>query len=320
MKAAVLNKLGTSPQYQDFDEPIIEENQLLVNVKFSSIKNLDKLRASGTHYASYKETPVIVGFDGVGELENGDLVYAQGLTGMLAEKAVIDKRKYTILPNGIDCVSASALPNAVMGSALALEKGGMKTGYNVLINGATGVTGKLAVQLAKYYNASKIIITGRNQLVLDELHKLGADVSINLTDKEDQIIENLSELHQLQPVDLIIDYLWGRPVELIIKSLNSYGATDAHKTTLVTVGDMAGKSINLESGFLRSNNFSIIGSGLGSLSHADMLRYNIEVLPKMFDLLAKKIINIDTLVDNLNNIENAWNMAIPNGKRLVIKI
>ncbi len=94
MKAAVLHQLGSLPECEDFPDPIPQnEEQLLITVKAASIKNLDKGRASGKHYASYTHLPAVVGIDGVGILENGTRVYAQGITGMIAEKALIAKNK-----------------------------------------------------------------------------------------------------------------------------------------------------------------------------------------------------------------------------------
>ncbi len=163
MKAAVLHKLGEAPKYEDFASPVTNnENQILITVKAASVKNLDKLRASGLHYASHTNLPEVVGVDGVGLLEDGTRVYATGLTGMIAEEALIDKNKYTVLPPSIDDITAAALPNAVMGAALALKyRAEMKAGDTVLINGATGVTGKVAIQVARHYGAKRIIVTGK---------------------------------------------------------------------------------------------------------------------------------------------------------------
>src|SRR5205085_10827093 len=82
MKAAVLHQLGQAPKYENFEEPVAHnEHHILMTVKAAALKNLDKGRASGHHYASYKHLPVVVGTDGVGVLENGTRVYAAGITG-----------------------------------------------------------------------------------------------------------------------------------------------------------------------------------------------------------------------------------------------
>src|SRR5579875_521829 len=177
MKAAVLHQLGQIPKYEDYKEPTPQkENEVVMTVKAAAIKNIDKGRAAGSHYASYQHLPVVVGIDGVGVLEDGRRVYANGITGTMAEKALIDKNKLTVLPDGIDDVTAAALPNAVLGADLALRyRARIQKGAVVLINGATGITGKIAVQLAKHYGAAKVIATGRNETMLEQLGQLGAD-------------------------------------------------------------------------------------------------------------------------------------------------
>ncbi|WP_020604611.1 hypothetical protein [Spirosoma spitsbergense] len=143
MKAAVLKQVGTSPVYEDVEDPVPQDReQLLITIEAASLKNIDRLRAGGKHPASHRNLPAIVGIDGVGTLENGKRVYAQGLTGMMAQKGLIAKARYTVLPDKLDYSTAAALPNAVIGSSMALRfRGRMEPGMTVLINGATGVTG-----------------------------------------------------------------------------------------------------------------------------------------------------------------------------------
>lgn len=321
MKAAVLHQLGASPLYQDFADPVPEnEEQLIMTIKAASIKNIDKLRAGGKHYASYKELPVVVGLDGVGVLENGTRVYAQGITGMIAEKALIAKNRYTILPDHLDFVMAAALPNAVLGATMALlSRGKMQKGHMVLINGATGVTGQLAVQVARYYGASRMIVTGRNADVLEKLRQLGADETISLNQDDETIINQLKEIHRTSPIDIVIDYLWGHPIELIIQSVKGGGVNSfTHPVRIVTVGDMAGESIALASGTLRSSAIELLGSGLGSLSQEDFKRFSSEILPEMFQLAGEGKLKIETQTETLENVETAWNKASKAGKRMVI--
>ncbi len=123
MKAALVFQKGELPRYvEDFPEPRPEnESGQLCLVKASAVKNLDKMRASGKHYSTENEVwrAKVVGGDGVGFLEDGTRVYGIGLTGMIAEKAVIEKDKMVKVPASLDDATAAALPNAVMGSALA---------------------------------------------------------------------------------------------------------------------------------------------------------------------------------------------------------
>src|ERR1051326_3608559 len=100
---------------------------------------------------------------------------------MIAEKAIVERDRMIKLPDSIDDITAAALPNAVAGSAMALLfRAGMKKGETVLINGATGFTGKIAIQVAKHYGAKKIIATGRNEQSLRSLLALGADEIITV--------------------------------------------------------------------------------------------------------------------------------------------
>lgn len=152
MKAAVVFEKGNIPQYTDFPEPEAQENEIIVTVKAASIKNLDRARAGGSHYSTdnQEHQPTIIGTDGAGYLENGNKVYFFSKKGTVAEKAAADKKMIIPIPEKLDFSIAAALPNAVMGSAMALKfKAGLQQGNTVLINGATGITGKIAVQIAR---------------------------------------------------------------------------------------------------------------------------------------------------------------------------
>jgi NADPH:quinone reductase-like Zn-dependent oxidoreductase len=323
MKAAVLYKLGEAPKYKDFPEPVAQNSdQVLITVKAAAVKNLDKGRASGAHYASHKNLPEVVGVDGVGILADGTRVYANGITGMIGEKALIDKNKYTVLPDQIDDISAAALPNAVMGAALALKyRAEMKPGDTVLINGATGVTGKAAVQIAKYYGAKKIIATGRNEESLKQLLALGADEIISLKQEDQTIIGRIKELHASQPISIVIDYTWGHPAEMILSALKGGGLhAITTKVRFVTVGSMAGEEIKVPSSILRSSAIELLGSGIGSLPKEAMENQFTETIPEMLALAAKSGLTIDTVTAELKDVETAWMENIPAGKRLVILI
>lgn len=321
MNAAVLHQLGSVPKYETFPEPQPQNsNQLVLKVSAVSIKNLDKARVAGTHYSNYSDFPVVVGMDAVGQLENGQWVFAQGITGTLAEKTLVDKNKLIELPEGINPEKASALPNALIGAALALKfRAAIKPGETVLVNGATGVTGQMAVQLAKYYGAKTVIATGRSEEALRELKNLGADFTISLNQDAEKFIEELQKNQQQNPVDIVIDYLWGEPLENIIQSLPKGGIGKAsYPVKIVTVGDMAGKTITLPSGILRSSDILILGSGYGSLSPDDFALFEKELLPEMFQLLADGKISISIETYPLSEIEAVWHKKIPSGKRLVI--
>ncbi|MDV6167994.1 zinc-binding alcohol dehydrogenase family protein [Flavobacterium sp. DG1-102-2] len=319
MKAAVLHQLGRNPVYEDFDAPVPNsENEVLINVKAFSLKNLDKGKAAGKHYTSYPSLPVVVGIDGAGILEDGTKTYAWGKTGMLAEQALVENGKWAIIPDRLDFETAAALPNALVGSdAALLYRAGFQPGQTVLINGATGFTGKVAIQMAKLRGAAKVIVTGRNQAILEELKALGADEVISLSQEDSAIIKQIQESHAQTPIDIVLDYVWGHPVELI---LDAFKSLPPRRLKIVTIGNMAGANISLQSALLRSTQIEFLGSGIGSIPFADIHNYMEQELPKVFELAAKGKIKIDLEMTELKDVETVWSQTEKPGSRIVIKI
>ncbi|MGG5506392.1 MULTISPECIES: quinone oxidoreductase family protein [unclassified Myroides] len=322
MKGAILYELGQVPHYGTIDEPQIQgEGEHVLRVTAAAVKNLDKARTSGKHYASYTNLPAVVGNDGVGYLEDGTRVYGQGITGMIAEKAIISGN-YTPIPKDLDDVIAAALPNAILGSAMPLIiRARLQEGQNVLFNGATGVTGQIGVQIAKHYGAKEIIVTGRNEAILEQLKHFGATQTIALTEDNEALQEQIKTIHQTTPIDVVIDYLWGKPFQAI---LNAFKRNDIHHLAstvkIVTAGDMAGKEIQLTSAILRSTDIQLMGSGFGSLTQEELIVFNKVILPEMFLLAAQGKLHIQTEVHPLESIEKVWNKPVDRGTRLVIKI
>ncbi|MCA6067195.1 zinc-binding alcohol dehydrogenase family protein [Chryseobacterium sp. RG1] len=323
MKAAVVFEKGGIPQYADFPDPVvINENEALVFVKAASIKHLDRARASGKHYSTENKEhqPTIVGSDGVGFLENGSKVYFFSKKGTVAEKAVADKNMIVPIPEELDFSIAAALPNAVMGSAMGLKfKTHLKEGETVLVNGATGITGKVAVQIAKLYGAKKVIVTGRNEEALQSLLELGADevVSLNLSDEGFQ--QKIKDIHRETPIDVVLDYIWGHSVENILSALKGDG-NFSHKTRLVSVGGMSGDTIQLSSQILRGTDIQISGSGLGSWTKEEMKLLLSEIIPEMFQAAVNGKLKINTETVQLQDIEEVWKREITNRKRLIVLI
>jgi len=314
---------GELPQYVDFPEPIAQnEDEVLVTVKAVAIKHFDKGRATGRHYSSDapKEGGRVIGGDGVCLLEDGTRVYGMGVSGMLAEKATIEKDRMVKLPAGISDATAAALANAVIGAAMGLRfKAGIQPGEVVLINGATGFTGRVAVQIAKHYGAKKVIVTGRNQQSLNDLAELGADEIISVTQGDEAFIAQIKEAHAKSPVDVVIDYLWGHTAEMILAGLMGKGSF-THKTRYVSVGSMAGDLIQLSAANLRSVNLQLTGSGLGSWSKDEVRKLFSEILPEMFQLAADGKLKVKTIGVKLADIADLWNLDVPDGQRLVVTL
>jgi NADPH:quinone reductase-like Zn-dependent oxidoreductase len=224
------------------------------------------------------------------------------------------------LPKEIDDVTAAALPNAVIGSAMALLfKAKMKRGETVLINGATGFTGRIAVQIAKHYGAKKIFITGRNEQSLKSLLTLGANEIIFVQQNDEAFIKQIKNLHNITPIDIVIDYLWGHTAELILEALKGEGLF-THQTRFVSIGTVTGDKIQLSGEILRSVDLQLSGSGIGSWKRNEVQILFRKILPEMFRLAAKKKLKVDTVTIDLKEIEKSYDMNIPDGNRLVVTI
>ncbi|MFH7015802.1 zinc-binding alcohol dehydrogenase family protein [Flavobacterium sp. FlaQc-47] len=323
MKAAVIYKKGELPKYAEFATPIVQnENEVLISVKAVAITNLDKGIVSGDHYSAENENQngTVIGSDGIGLLEDGTRVYARGISGTIAEKALVEKSRIVPLPHGISDAIAASMPNAVAGSAMALRfRAGIQSGETVLINGATGFTGQMAIQIAKHYGAKKIIVTGRNEKTLQSLLSLGADEIISLQQDDAAIIKQLKTIQQNTPIDIILDYLWGHSAELLFSFLKGKG-NFTHKVRYVSIGAMSGDIIQLSAAILRSVDLQLSGSGLGSWKKEEVKLLFSEILPEMFLLAAQNKIKVNIETVNLIDIGKAWNIEVPDGKRLVVII
>lgn len=323
MKAAVIYQRGEMPLYtESYPEPTVNgENEILISVKAAAIKHLDKNQASGKHYSTQNDIieAKVFGGDGVGILADGTRVFAMGVSGMMAEKAIVYKNTILKLPEEIDDETAAALPNAVAGSAMALRfRAGMQPGETVLINGATGFTGKIAIQVAKHFGAKKIIATGRNEQSLQTLKALGADELILTTDDEN-FVAQIKEIHQNTPIDIIIDYLWGHTAELILSAIKGQGSFTP-KIRFVSIGSVTGEKIQLSAEVLRSVDLQLSGSGLGSWTKDQVQILFSEIIPEMFQLVVDNKLKVETQLVSLQDIERLWEMEMPDGKRLVVTI
>jgi NADPH:quinone reductase-like Zn-dependent oxidoreductase len=313
MKAAVIYQKGELPQYVDFPEPVAQNNdEVLVSVKAVAIKHFDKGRAAGKHYS--KDSGKVVGGDGVCLLEDGTRVYGMGVSGMLAEKATIHKDRIVKVPSALDDATAAALPNAVIGAAMALLfKADIRPGDVVLINGATGFTGRVAVQIAKHYGAGKVIVTGRNQQSLHDLLTMGADEIVSV------LVDDFKEQISKTRVDVIIDYLWGHTAEMILASLMGDGSF-TKRIRYVSVGSMTGDLIQLSAANLRSVDLQLTGSGLGAWSKQQVGLLFKEILPEMFALAAEGKLTVSTTIVKIADIAELWHLDVADGQRLVVTI
>ena len=319
MKAAVLGSFSRPPRCEDFPDPTPGPGEVIVHVKAASLKNVDKMRASGSHYDSPRELPVVCGVDGVGTLDDGTRAFCGGARppyGMMAERTVVARPRCLPIPDGVDDVSAAALPNPALSSWLPLVwKAQLQPGETVLILGATGVAGKLAVQIARHLGAGRVVAAGRDESVLRTLPELGADATISLNTRDQELAAAFGGEARHKPFDVVLDYLWGHPTEVLLQALTGHDVmAESRRIRLVQIGEMAGPTITLSAAALRSSGLEIYGSGRGSISYQAIF----DAFPKVFALAASGKLRIETEEVPLADIENAWLREDVHGRRLVV--
>lgn len=319
MNAAVVHAFDAPPRYASFAEPVAAEGEVIVNVTAAALHPIVKALASGTHYGSTGELPFIPGVDGAGRLEDGTRVYfgiSRSPYGSFCERALASRKILLPIPDGLDDVTAAAIANPAMSSWVALTaRAKFVAGESVLILGATGVSGQLSVQIAKRLGARRIVAAGRNPVALEKLKELGADAVISLEQDHDSLISAFRSEFAGGRVDVVLDYLWGKPAEYALEAISQKGLSHAaSRIRFVQIGSSAGKAISLEAATLRSSGLELIGSGFGSASLDQILRTIAEFLKTA----AKAPFHFATQSASLRDVETLWNES-EQGKRLVFQ-
>jgi len=300
MKAAVLHTLGKPPRFEEFPDPKPSPGEVIVHVKAASLKNIDKMLASGSHYDSHRELP------------GG----SRPPYGMMAERTVVSRAWCLPIPDEVDDVTAAALPNPALSSWLSLVwRAQIKRGETVLVLGATGVAGKLAVQIAKHLGTGRVVAAGRNEEVLKTLNDLGADATIHLNQPDKELTEAFIREAGHKPFDVILDYLWGHPTEVLLDALTGHDLkAESTRTRLVEIGEIAGPTISLPAAALRSSGLELYGSGGGSIPHSAIF----DAFPQIWTLAASGKLRIDIEPAPLADVENLWQRQDSPGRRFVI--
>jgi NADPH:quinone reductase-like Zn-dependent oxidoreductase len=306
MHAALVEDFSRPPRYGETSLPVANEGEVLLKVRAAALSNLVRNQANGSHYSSATTLPFTPGNDGVGvtaaEGERVYFLFPRAPYGSMAEYTVVSRAMTIPVPANIDDVDAAALGNpglATWGSLLGRAK--LQAGEAVLINGATGIAGKQAIQVAKYLGASKIIATGRNAEALKELQVLGANETISLKQPEESLLRSFRAA--LSDVQVVLDFLWGSSAELILKAAAGHGSPEgAPRIRFVQIGSMGGNTITLPGQFLRSSGVELLGSGLGSLSSQQIL----QSLRAMFAAASAVQFGIEIDPVPLAQVEEAW--------------
>lgn len=317
MHAAVLHSPGKAPRYEPFAEPAAGAGEVIVHVHAAALKPVDKQLASGAHFASPREFPVVCGSDGVGHLSDGQRVFFGGPRppyGAMAERAVVPQALTFPVPENLDDETAAALPNPGVSAWLTLAyRAKLMRGEIVLILGATGVTGRLAIKIAKLLGAARVVAAGRNQKTLSTLPDLGADATISLALPEAELSKAFLREGGESGFQVVIDYVWGRPAEAFLAAATRKEfAAIKSETRFVQVGESAGPTITLAAAVLRSTAITILGTA--GIPPRNIL---VEAFQQVMAHAAKGELGIETERVPLADIEKVWERDQA-GRRLVV--
>ena len=317
MRAAVVTSFDEPPHYQRFPTPRPEgRHQILVDVVAAGLHPRTRTGARGAHYSSSRTLPMIPGVDAVGRRADGQLIYFAAdddVIGTMADKAVVDERRCIKLPAGTDAATIAAAMNPAMSAWVALRRRvPLAAGQRVLVLGATGNAGTMAVRVAKRLGAGRVIGAGRDRERLEALRTQGADELVALTDDSEATAAALASA--AAEVEIVLDYLWGAPAARAMIALLTAREDRSRALDWVQIGAIAGPTIELPSAALRSTNLRLQGSGQGSVSPAGYLAE----LPSLVDEIAGGAITIEAMTERLADVEAVWARPDRPGRRTVL--
>jgi len=316
MNAAVVTSFDEPPHYQRFPVPVPADGEVLADVLAAGLHPRVRTGAAGRHYTSSGTLPMIPGIDGVARLPDGRLVYfaaGDDVSGTMADKALVDPGRSVVLPDTADVAKVAAAMNPAMSSWVALRRRvPVQPGQGVLVLGATGNAGAMAVQVARRLGAGRVVGAGRDPSRLRALARAGADDVVQLTDDADATKQALAVA--AAETDIVLDYLCGAPAQLAITALLTARADRGRALDWIQIGAVAGPTIELPSAALRSANFRLQGCGQGSVSP----RGYLAELPSLVAEISAGTIVVRPHPVPLAAVEQAWTSDETPGERTVL--
>lgn len=305
MRAAVVTSFGTPPACQDFPVPAPRTpDEARVDVIAAGLHPRVRSQADGSHYTSSGELPLVPGIDGVGRAPDGTLRYfilPETTMGAMAEQTVIDLRRSVVLPGDSDPVLIAAAMNPAMSAWIALRRRAtFRPGDRVLVLGATGNAGRMAVQVARHLGASHVIGAGREPGRLAALTGLGADATVSLDGAPIDAARRLGQA--ARDADVVLDYLWGPPTANAMLAMVTHRTDRAQPLTWIEVGSVAGPTAGVPSAALRAARLQIVGSGQGSVTARDI----VAELPTLAAEITNGTFRIAARAVPLSDVETAW--------------
>ena len=278
---------------------------VVVHVAASALSNATRARAASSHYSMTGGFPLVPGIDGVGRTESGERVgflLPEAPFGGMAEKTLVRTASCLPVPDSLSDVLAAAIINPGQSPIGALSvRAALQPGEGVLINGATGTTGQIAVQIAKHLGAGRVVATGRNSGGLARLRELGADATIDLTGDVDAVQDALATHFADGEIDIILDYLSGSPSEIVLGAI-ARSHKGAKSIRYVIAGTAADSSTSVPTSVLGSTSLVLMGYGIGSVKPPEILRSAREAL----QIAGSVGLRINLTELPLTQVEEAW--------------
>ncbi|WP_410631660.1 quinone oxidoreductase family protein [Amycolatopsis sp. cmx-4-83] len=236
----------------------------VVAVVAAPLNPLDLAIASGTFHSARHDAPYVPGSECVGVVlesgryPTGTRVYAEchaspARPGTFATQVLVDDENLLPLPEKLDPVLGAAVGNSGTAAFMPLiENAGLRSGDAVLVLGATGAVGQLAVQIARLSGARRVVGLARDRTALQRLLGLGADAVVELRANEpaEELAGRL--LAAAGPVDVVLDGVYGRPLEAALQVC-------APRARVVNIGNAAGTVAQVPAGLLRGKQLTLSG-------------------------------------------------------------
>jgi NADPH:quinone reductase-like Zn-dependent oxidoreductase len=306
VRAAVMEG-GERPVYGEFAKPQATDGAVVVDVRAAALSGLDRNIARRLHYLKMPDGPFVVGREGVAQTSDGRRIYFNvnapvGPFGSMAERALIKPEFSFAVPDGVADDVAAALGNAGLAAWLSLSwRARVRPGESVLILGATGVSGLIAVTAAKRLGAGQVIAAGRNRAALARAQQLGADATVELT------ATDLTAAYRDAcggAVDVVIDFVSGAPGEAALEVLATHGR-------LVHIGTRAGRIMTVSGATIRRTSADIMGF---AYYHAPM-DSQAHAYAQLCGLAAAGEIALNIETRPLGEIEAAWDADAAGSRR-----
>ena len=320
MRAALVTAFDHPPSFGSFSAPTPGPSDVLIRVRAAAVSPVVRLGASGALYAADTRLPLVPGIDGVGHLVDDPtsrvyFAFPPAPYGALAETVAVPRSLTLPIPDGLSDVAAAALANPAMSSWTSLtRRTRLQPGETILINGATGIAGRLAIQVARHLGAARIIATGRSAARLQEVQALGAHEVVLLEGSKEEMVARFRTVIR-SGVDVILDYLWGASAEqLLAACVNAGSRTEpARRIRWVNVGSSGGGVASMAPVAFRSSRLEMLGSGLGSETDSEQMA----CIGETFKVAQQAGFSVQTTTAAIEDVEKAWTTG-EKDKRLVI--